>query len=347
MEPSTDASPEAVLPSRNLASQGTSALVAAVEGTATRVDSSAPSAGGPNGGAAAVDVPEEVVPQRAAPRVAPVTKTKPTRRLQAGDLICGQCGEGNPPTRKFCSRCGEELSSAEVVKTPWYRKLLGRKRKVMEAGARPGQPGAKKSRSGSAKGFFGKAVRLLGLFTMGMALLTVFLPSVREPVDRALGNPIEKVKGWWSDQKDPYESVFPVDWEANRAPQPGHPAQSAFDDNTLTYWSTVWRPNRRRLATYLTVTFSEPVEDLAVFVYAGAPGEDFTGFHSPSVLRFDYGDGRENDTMELARQQEASKLFELEHADGATEVTIWVEDVHDQRGATHVAISELEFKQRR
>lgn len=339
------AQPEGVLPTRKLASEQTSGLVAVVEGSATRTDTSEAWSG--SAGAAAEELPAEVVPQKAKPRVAPVTKTKPTRRLQAGDLICGQCGEGNPPTRKFCSRCGDELSSAEVVKTPWYRKLFGRKRKVMEAGARPGQPGARKSGGFSLREGWRKAMRVMGMFTIAFTMLIIFVAPLRTPIDNALGKPIDKVKGWWSDQKDPYESVFPVDWVANRRPQEGHAAQLAFDDNTLTYWATIWKPDKRQLATFITVTFSEPVEDLGVFVYAGAPGEDFTTYHSPSVMRFDYGDGRPNDTIEVARQQEASSLFELENADGATEITIWVEDVHDQRGATHVAISELEFKQRK
>jgi ribosomal protein L40E len=33
--------------------------------------------------------------------------------IRAGDLICHRCGEGNPPERKFCRRCGTSLESAE------------------------------------------------------------------------------------------------------------------------------------------------------------------------------------------------------------------------------------------
>jgi len=290
-------------------------------------------------------VPEEVVPQRTPPRVAPVTKTKPSRRLRPGDLICGQCGEGNEPTRKFCSRCGEELTTATVVKTRWYRKLLRRKTKVMEAGARPGQPGAKAPMSAKARSGWRTVIRVVGLFTMGLTMLAVFLPGVRVQVDAALGHPIQKVQDWWAHQRDPYERVFPVDWSANRLPRPGHNARATFDDNTLTYWATPWRPNRRRLDTFLTVTFSEPVKDLVVFVYAGAPGDEFTRFHSPSELRFDYGDGRPNDTADLARDQKVQGPFTLEHADGVEQITIWIDEVAHQRGATDVAIAELEFRE--
>lgn len=47
----------------------------------------------------------------------------PTRVINPGDLICGQCGEGNDPERKFCRRCGGSLRSAAVFRLPWYRRL--------------------------------------------------------------------------------------------------------------------------------------------------------------------------------------------------------------------------------
>lgn len=321
--------------------------MAAVEGRATRTSNEPTSAGGAGVEPDTADLPAEVVPQRIPTRVAPVTKTKPTRRLRPGDLICGQCGEGNQPTRKFCSRCGEELGAATVVKTRWYQKLWRRKPKTMEAGARPGQPGAKTPVTARARQGWMAALRVVGVFTMGIALLVVFVPPLRAPIEAALGHPVEKVKSWWADKRDPYDSVFPVDWKANRQPQSGHLAQAAFDNNTQSYWSTVWRPKNARLDTYLTVIFSEPVKNLVVFVYAGAPGEDFTKYHSPRELRFDYGDGRPNDSVELTRQEGVQPMFKLEHADGVTEFTIWVEDVHDQKGATHVAVSEFEFKQKK
>jgi hypothetical protein len=290
--------------------------------------------------------PDEVVPQRVPKRVAAVTKTKPTRRLQPGDLVCGECGEGNPPTRKFCSRCGEELTTATVVKTPWYRKLLRRKPKTMAAGARPGGPGTKTPVGQRAKGSARKVVKVIGIASIALTMLTVLVPSVRGPVDNALGSPIAKVKEKWHDFRNPYDRVFPVSWTSNRAPAPGHPALDAFDDNRLTFWATEWMPPRRRLDTFLTIKFREPVKDLAVFVYAGAPEDEFTKYHSPRQIRFDYGDGRPNDNMTLVRQQDVQKLFKLEHAEGAKTITIWIEHVHTQKGATQVALSELEFRQK-
>ena len=180
-------------------------------------------------------------------------------------------------------------------------------------------------------------------FTVAMAMLLIFLPSVRDRVDDAIGIHL-KVKDWWADLRDPYERVVPVDWGTNRIPEDGHPAQSAFDNNTESYWATIWKPNQRVVATRLTVEFADPVKDLVVFVYGGAPGDAFTKYHAPSELRFDYGDGRPNDTMTLPREEGASPVFHLEHADGVKSIDIWVEHVHSQKKASYVAISELEFK---
>ena len=322
-----------VLPTRDLARQDSSGLLVPVEGDATR--------------GTADGEPTEVVPQRAPKRIAPVTKTKPTRRLKPGDLICGLCGEGNPATRKFCSRCGDELASAEVVKSHWWHKILRRKPKVMEAGARPGQPGAKTGMGARAKAGWRVAFKVFATCMLGVTMLMVFVPVIRDPVHKALGYPVDRVRDWWADLRDPYTRVVPVGWDTNRIPEDGHPAQEAFDNNTESYWSTVWKPKERLVATRLTVEFADPVEDLVVFVYGGAPGDAFTQYHAPSEIRFDYGDGRTNDTMTLPREEGASPVFELEHADGVTEIDIWIEEVHSQKKATHVAISEFEFKEKK
>jgi hypothetical protein len=71
--------------------------------------------------------PEEVRPDAMTPTVAKkqgkvIQKTTPTRRLFPGDLICRDCGEGNPPARKFCRGCGSSLAtSATTVETKSWR----------------------------------------------------------------------------------------------------------------------------------------------------------------------------------------------------------------------------------
>lgn len=71
-----------------------------------------------------------------APRAKP--RPRPAGSLP-GDLICGQCGTGNSPNRKFCRQCAHSLLDApKVAPLPWWHRLFGaRARKPARAGTRP------------------------------------------------------------------------------------------------------------------------------------------------------------------------------------------------------------------
>ena len=54
------------------------------------------------------------------------------RPPKPGDLVCGECWQGNDPARKSCSRCGYTLSEAEVAgaqvtEDPWWRRTHNRR----------------------------------------------------------------------------------------------------------------------------------------------------------------------------------------------------------------------------
>ena len=51
-------------------------------------------------------------------------KVTPSRTALPGDLACEECGEVNPPDRRFCRRCGASLASA--VPAASKRSSLGR-----------------------------------------------------------------------------------------------------------------------------------------------------------------------------------------------------------------------------
>ncbi len=335
-------------------------MVVAVEGSATARDDTTQAGPGPAGDrASGTGVPDEVTPQRTKQRVAAVTKTKPTRRLQPGDLVCGQCGEGNAPTRKFCSRCGEELTEAQVVRAKWYRKLMfwTRGPKSMDAGTRPGQAGAKKDRRGSTWNAYRKVRAVLATLLLVLGLLYVVVAPLRGVINGALDKPVgwvtDTVTGWWDKLTDDFVDVAPERRFANAATR-GHPAKAAFDGNTETFWAAPWpgpprpvKPARssRPPRPALTAVFGEAVTLTHIVVHSGAAGENADSFLQPAVLRLTYGSGNsERVPLEFSADPQT---VELSQATTFRKVTITVVRVHPREGARNVAIRDIEFKTRK
>jgi hypothetical protein len=320
-------------PNRALADPGAAPLVAKVGDSATAETAPPPAEG--------------VLPQRVPGRLAPVTRTKSTRRLQPGDLVCGQCGQGNPPTRKFCSRCGEPLTTAEVVRARWYRRLTFWRRgpKTLEAGARAGQKGTPSSRRAS----LGQAYRRVRNAIAGVMLLAslvyVVVPPLRTPVNHVLEPPIGGAKDWvsrtWHKLTATTVTLPPSKVRAS-AELRGHPAQAAFDDNTNSFWAARWS---KKDPPSLTVHYDTAADLVAYAIHAGAPGEDGAHFLHPRQLVIEYGSGR-TDTIELTPSGDA-QTGSLHQATSFRFARITITMVYAEDGLKNVALSEIELKERR
>lgn len=297
--------------------------------------------------------PGEVAPQRAAQRAAAVTKTKPTRRLQPGDLVCGACGEGNPPTRKFCSRCGDELDPASAVRARWWQRLAvwRRKPKQMAAGTRPGEKGARKGSAGIASGTkaaYIKVRAVVGALLLVGGMVYLFVPPFRGAMNNLLASPtrpiVDMVRGWYGGLTDPFVTV-PVQRSSARSQLPNRTAQDAFDGNTNSWWAAPWRSRMTGTARpALVVVFDEPVDLTNVVIHSGAPEEAADRFLRPDRLLFRYQSGIAEE-VPLAFE-EGAQVAELSRGEGTTRVTIVVAGVHARKGARAVALSEIEFKAR-
>src|SRR5437879_13130416 len=115
----------------------------------------------------------------------------PTRR-HAGDLICGQCGEGNDPVRHFCRRCGSSLDEAIAVRLPWYRRFFNRLfgGRTREAGWLPRRVGPP-----NVEGVVWRIVRLpiAALIIVGL-LAFLLVPSSRNLVVTPLSAAVSTVR---------------------------------------------------------------------------------------------------------------------------------------------------------
>ncbi|WP_052668090.1 NADase-type glycan-binding domain-containing protein [Nitriliruptor alkaliphilus] len=295
--------------------------------------------------------PAPVLPGRTTVRPQPSRPdTGPTRRLRPGDLICGNCGEGNAPTRNFCSRCGTPLAEAEVVRVPWWRRAFTRKPKVYEAGARPSRGRGKLTSGRGVRGKVsalrrvvlgpvGKVMRILALvaFAAGAVGIT-FNPDLRSMVTDVAGGWFDTVRGIVA------PSFTPVSAQGATASSehPDHPDDAVIDGHRDTWWAAA-SSDDHGVGEQLLIEFARPVDIAAIGVISGSP-ENFLEWPRPSELRFVFDTGV-METFDLEESHDFQS-FTLT-ADGVTSVRIEVLGVYPGQGNRNLAITEIEFRTRR
>ena len=300
----------------------------------------------PGSGGAGTDSTDEVTPQRVPKRVAPVTKTKPTRRLHPGDRICGQCGEGNPPVRKFCSRCGEELSNAEVVRAKWWTRLLfWRRTRSLEAGTRPGQRGVKQGGGARAMRAYRRIRLVVGTVLMTFSLAYAAVGPFRGVVNRTVEPPLtsvtDSVKGWWTSITNGYDDLAVFSYGPSDA-LPEHQPDQLFDGSNSTYWAARWTKKDRPQVVF----FFKDAEDLdAVVVHACNIPDDEPDLLRPKQLNFRAGSSN-NETIDVANSPDPQTL-KFDSLTTLRKVTLTVTDVYPQQGVRNVGICRIELKTRK
>ncbi|NUT96324.1 MAG: zinc ribbon domain-containing protein [Saccharothrix sp.] len=247
------------------------------------------------------------------------------RQPQPGDLICGQCGEANPPTRKFCSRCGEKLADAQVVPEKWWRRFVPRRE--------PAKAGTRHRRRGSVGRTVNRVLRwsvvvaLLG----GLGLYGLH-GQFRGAVNGQATGLVRTVKDWFSNEAKP---IRPNEVTANVA-SPEHEPKLAADNNTATYWSAPLEPT----PPALVLKFDHKVDLAQAMFLVGIPNA-FQTAHRPDKVHLVFSNGKTQD-LNLVDLPEP-KAVKLEGAQGVEWVEVHVETVHRSLQGTEVAISEIEL----
>jgi hypothetical protein len=280
--------------------------------------------------------PDAVVPQEARKKPPQVRRQPPSRKLQPGDLVCGECGEGNSVARKFCSRCGTSLAEAEIVKTPWWRKLLPKRgAKVRKSGERSKRRG----RGGKTK---------LGVFvstTFKTIRRVIALALVVGGIAYGLFTPF---RGWVNERtveaKGTFERMFfpqyaPV--SAAEAPVaslalPDHPANMAVDGESNSYWGAPVGGAEINMV----VRFDRKV-DLAKIIVHNGNGEGFKESHRAQKLHLVFGNGQTTDVNLQDRPD--PQTLEIDNGEGVNSVEIHVLSTFKSVSGTDLAISEIEF----
>jgi hypothetical protein len=366
-EPSDAAAPDSDPPSTDAKPPDATAPAATSSDTpATDTDSSV--AQPPAAESAAKDLVAPVVPPLPKPRepaertpqatrglAAAVTKTKPTRRLRPGDLICGQCGEGNPPVRKFCSRCGNSLVAAEHVKPSWWHRLthwFRRGPRVVDLSAED-HGTADDSRAGSVtreaklrKAMTGRDPRqaLRKIYRRGRIAAFVFLAiavilygkwgAFRYLIDSKVNSARSRVTGTIDIH---YIPVHAVAVSANLQEQ-GDPGYNAVDDYLNTYWLARYSP-----ADYptLTLTFGQPVTLERMILYSGV-SSDYLAHGRPSLIVLVFS----NDKSATLTPQDTPKeqTLNIANAIQVTSMKLEIEGTYPGTvSPADVAISDIEL----
>jgi hypothetical protein len=275
------------------------------------------------------DGPPELPPQPVQQRTRAIVRTKSSKRLELGDLVCSFCGEGNLPTRSFCSRCGEPLEHAGVVRPVWWRRIFRRRRKQMRAGTRPGEKGTGRHRRWIAYSAFRKVRYILAALLILLAIVYAFYPPFQATVRDNFLVLFHKVE-------PSLQPVHPTRITASTQVK-DHTGDAVADEYTDTYWES---PFSGQVRTTLTFTFNEHVILRSIILRSGA-NDDFVDNGRPSILRVTFSNGRT--TTLTPEDTSAAQTLSLDNATLVDSVTMQVADVYDGRHYRDVAISEIEF----
>jgi hypothetical protein len=272
--------------------------------------------------------PEPVKPGRAEGRVAPPDLPPETRRPQPGETICGNCGAGNDPARKFCRRCGASLADAPVAPPRgWWQRLLRRGRAAAPAaGTRP--------RRTVRRSYRGPVVLLLVLALLGAAgfqYRALIRSGVEAVLDRVKGSRLET----------------PVGVKASRFVA-GHPASKADDGASNTFWSPGTPENAK--GAWLQVKFDHPFRLVQLITLNGASDQQpvFSADARPHLVRLE---------LTRATGPKVTQEFELDDVAGPQRHYVGVSDVtvaritlvtfREPRPGRLVALAEVEYYARK
>lgn len=272
--------------------------------------------------------PPELAPAPAIKKTRAVVKTKPTRRLEPDDLVCATCGEGNAPTRNFCSRCGESLADAGVVRLVWWRRLFRRRTKRFPAGTRPGQKGTREHRSWLAKLSLRRVRAALVIIGLLLGMVYALYPPFRTTV-------YENLRAVYRKIVPTLDPIRPSTVSSATA-MPDHEAKLLVDTYKDTYWAAQLGGGHPKV----TFRFDESYLLRSVIIHSGA-ADSFAQDGRPSIIRLTYNTGKTENV--LPQDSSRAQTIDLKNTTLVTSVTIEIMDVYTGTERQTVAISEIEF----
>jgi hypothetical protein len=287
-------------------------------------------------------------PQAPQPKAPSIQRRPPTRRLQPGDLVCPECGEGNDATRKFCSRCGTSLQAAEIVKRKWWQRLLPRSGpKKRKAGDRPS---ARKTRTPLPMKMLGVmaggTMRIVGIAVLIGGIVYGLFPSVRNTINHDIGSVKNKINSWIHPTRT---EVLPNSVLVSSRIGPRHSFPELKDTATNTYWAArIPKSNTEHIT--LTFGFSDKFDLKNIVVWNGvgdAKSPDYNSTARPDHVFLTFPDSSvPGCAIEFGDNPAAPSKVDVSkcHANGIEAVQVRIDDYYGQSKATHlVALAKIQF----
>lgn len=231
-------------------------------------------------------------PGAAKTRVAPKPPKAKGREYKPGDKICGQCGEGNDPARKFCRKCGTSLVEAAVAAQPsWWKRTFSKKKKTLKAGERNTRADGT-LKDGRPRVFQGLKKTFNVLFAiLAILLMIAFIGPWRGSVMGTVRDATSKVKRIFVAE---YEPLHADGIEATSS-LPDHPAAMAIDGAT----NFAWQENAQGdgEGQKLVLTFNQQVNVDQIGIRSGASNEqeEFLAQPRPRELHIVFSNGAQTD----------------------------------------------------
>ncbi|MFC0713333.1 zinc ribbon domain-containing protein [Cellulomonas biazotea] len=263
--------------------------------------------------------PQAPRPQRPAPKA---DDTPP----QPGDLVCGRCGAGNTPTRRFCRACGTSLADAPVAqRRSWWSRLWRPDPRVARAaGYRPPR----------RRRFPTRPVVVILVIGALVAVVLAFRPEIERArialVDRVQGN----------------TAVNPVAIAAS-SELPDRPAAQIRDGATNLAWSPATPGDG--VGQFVDFAFGQPFRLTRVLVIPGASDveKDFLEGSSPEVLTLTATTSAgTQQTVEIPLDDRVGLQSASPAIDDVVAVRLTISSTFRATPETHVAIAEVEFRGR-
>ncbi|MEU0283161.1 NADase-type glycan-binding domain-containing protein [Streptomyces sp. NPDC088147] len=287
--------------------------------------------------------PDAVLPQAPpSPRPRREHRTARANTIQPGHLVCGDCGQGNAPARRFCSRCGSELNEAVVARAPWWHRLRPRRGpRIVSLGAAGGTDrGAGPSVAPGERGRkFWVGIKVVAGF---MFFVSSFLYASYAPFRNEVNRQVTAVRTGVKDVVESRYSPVRPDGAVAAKSAKGHAPGKAIDMNTATYWSASYDPDDPSAdnKVSLTMKFDRVVSLNQLIIHAGAVDE-FTDHGRPRRVFLKFTN--EKQVMLTLQDTAKPQKFALKNAVGIKTVRITVADVFPSPKGDDVAVSELEF----